>query len=98
MTIKYNNLNMPMPTFANFHVHPKGFDGNNGLPSTPGNNYEGNKRGDTGTFGDIYNNSHQAIQVYVMSWYGLSRYDPVTGISEQLVKGIGFLKGEGCPK
>ena len=63
--------------------------------------YEGNGKGDTGAFNDVYNKSqngrHQAIQVYVMSWQGLAMYDPATGQSAQLVKGIGFLKGEGCP-
>jgi RHS repeat-associated protein len=102
MSIKYNNLNSPNPTFANFHVHPKGFDGNNGFPSTPKSNYEGNRKGDTGAFDDIYhqtqNGRHQAIQVYVMSWQGLAMYDPATGNSTQLVKGTGFLKGEGCPR
>jgi RHS repeat-associated protein len=102
MTIKYDNLNSSNPTFANFHVHPKGFDTHNGFPSTPGNNYEGNGRGDTGAFDDIYNKSqngqHQAIQVYMMSWQGLAMYDPATGKSTQLVKGTGFLKGEGCPR
>lgn len=78
--------------------HPKGFDGNNGYPSTPGNNYEGNGRGDTGIFDDVYSRTHQAIQVFVMSWYGLAMYDPATGRSAQLVKGTGFLKGAGCPK
>jgi len=100
MSIKYNNLNSPNPTFANFHVHPKGFDGNNGFPSTPKSNYEGNGKGDTGAFDDIYhqtqNGIHQAIQVYVMSWQGLAMYDPATRNSTQLVKGTGFLKGEGC--
>jgi hypothetical protein len=89
------------PTFANFHIHPKGLDSNNGAPSTPENNYDNNGKGDTGAFDDIYslnqNGKHQAISVYVMSWYGLSMYDPITKQSKQLVKGIGFLKGEGCP-
>jgi len=53
MTIRYSTLFSPTPTFANFHVHPKGFDGNNGLPSTPKDSYVG-KRGDTGAFDDIY--------------------------------------------
>ena len=100
MTIHYNPLSHTgSATFANFHVHPKGFDGNNGLPSTPENSPNG--IGDTGAFNDIYNTvqpqGRQAIQVYVMSWHGLSMYDPATGKSTQLVKGIGFLKGEGCP-
>lgn len=71
MTIHYHNLSRPDPTFANFHVDPKGFDGNNGFPSTPKSNYENNGKGDTGAFDDIYNTvqpqGHQAIQVYVMS-------------------------------
>jgi YD repeat-containing protein len=104
MTIKYNPLGYPpakpMPTFANFHVHPRGRDANNGAPSTPGNNSEANGRGDTGAFDDIYNNpkgGKQAIQVFVMSWYGLSMYDPATRQTTQLVSGIGFLKGKDCP-
>ena len=101
MTIKYDTLYSSTPTFANFHIHPKGFDGNNGFPSTPGSNFEGNGRGDTGAFDDIYNKTqngqHQAIQVYVMSWNGLAMYDPATGKSTQLVKGTGFLKGSECP-
>ena len=95
MTIRYSTLFSPTPTFANFHVHPKGFDGNNGLPSTPKDSYVG-KRGDTGAFDDIYAKTGQAIQVYVMSWKGLSVYDPVTGQSTPLVNGTGFLKGDEC--
>jgi len=112
MTITYNPLNFrdkagnPQPTFANFHIHPKGRDGNSGAPSTPEDNSENNGRGDTGAYDDIYNdksgvnppNTNQAIQVYVMSWQGLSMYDPATRTTTQLVQGIGFLTGKGCPK
>ena len=94
------NLGGNWPTFANFHIHSQGFDGNNGAPSTPKSNFEG-KRGDTGMADDVYSGSlnprfHQAINVYVMSRYGLSMYDPTTRQSVQLVKGIGFLTGEEC--
>lgn len=94
MTLHYNTLASPSPTFANFHVHPRGFDGHNGAASTPESNYEGNKRGDTGAVDAIYSRAgNQAIQIYVMSWYGLSMYDPKTKQTTQLVKGTGFLKG-----
>jgi hypothetical protein len=106
MTIHYNNLGRSDPTFANFHIHPKGFDQPNGYPSTPENNHDNNGKGDTGAFDDIYATTqqtpqgfkYQGIQVYVMSWQGLSMYDPVTKKATQLVKGTGFLKGEGCPR
>lgn len=39
---------------------------------------------------------HQAIQFYVMSWKGLSMYDPTTKKTAQLVEGIGFLTGTEC--
>lgn len=68
------------------------------MPSTPGNNFEGNKEGDTGMADRIYRDYGQAVQIYVMSWNGLSMYDPKTKQSTQLVKGTGFLKGEGCPR
>jgi hypothetical protein len=99
MTLKYNNLNSPMPTFANFHVHPKGHDGTNGAPSTPQSNAAGNGRGDTGRMDDIYNTpGHQAIQVYVMSRFGLSMYDPRTKQTTQLRKGLDFLDAKKpCP-
>ena len=98
MSIKLN-IGGSSATFANFHIHPKGGDGNNGMPSTPGNNYEGNGRGDTGMVDAVYNGPYrQAIQIYVMSWYGLSMYDPSTGQPPvQLVRGTGFLKGANCP-
>lgn len=97
MTIKFN-IGGSSATFANFHIHPKGGDANNGMPSTPGNNYEGNKEGDTGMVDRINQQRGQAVQIYVMSWYGLAIYDPKTKQSTQLVKGTGFLKGDGCPR
>ena len=97
MTIKIN-LGGSSATFANFHIHTKGFDSPDGMPSTPGNNYEGNGRGDTGMADAIYSGPYkQDLQIYVMSWYGLSMYDPKTKQSTQLVKGTGFLKGSTCP-
>jgi hypothetical protein len=97
-----NQMKMPIndlghhksdPTFANFHVHNRGHDRPNGMPSTPENNAgENNREGDTGAFTRIYRNSGQAIQVYVMSQYGLSMFDPKTGKSEQLRQGLDFLK------
>src|SRR5712692_10597704 len=54
MTIKIN-LGGSSATFANFHIHTMGFDRPDGMPSTPGNNYEGNGRGDTGMADAIYN-------------------------------------------
>jgi RHS repeat-associated protein len=51
------NTSGPNKTFAIFHVHPNGSGGN---PSTPDNNSEGNKLGDTG-IADKYN-----LQIYVM--------------------------------
>ena len=89
MTIKINTAASGNPTFANFHVHPKGRDGHNGSPSTPDNNSEGNKFGDTG-YADKY-----GYQVYVMSRFGLSMYDPKTKQTTQLRKGLDFLKP--CP-
>ena len=89
------NVGGSQPTFANFHIHPG--QSTSGMPSTPGNAYEG-KRGDTGMADDLYNGPYkQAVQIYVMSWKGLSMYDPRTKQSTQLVKGTGFLKGDGCP-
>jgi hypothetical protein len=97
MNIKFN-IGGSSPTFANFHIHPKGGDANNGMPSTPGRNYEGNREGDTGMVDRILRDRGQAVQIYVMSWKGLSMYDPAKkGPAVQLVTGIGFLKGEGCP-
>lgn len=69
------------------------------MPSTPDNNFEGNKEGDTGMVDRIYRERGQAVQIYVMSWQGLAMYDPASGKPPvQLVKGTGFLKGEGCPR
>jgi hypothetical protein len=77
-----------MPTFANFHVHPKGHDANNGAPSTSQNNAIGNSLGDTSAVNKIYNATGQAIQMYVMSRFGLSMYDPTTKQTTQLRKGL----------
>jgi len=91
------NLGGSWPTFANFHIHP-GL-GSSGEPSTPDNNYEGNGKGDTGMADDVYRGLYkQAIQIYVMSWKGLSMYDPETKTTTKLVEGTGFLKGEGCQR
>ena len=98
MSLRFNNLNSPMPTFSNFHVHPKGHDGNNGAPSTPKNNAAGNSLGDTGAVDKIYNATGQAIQIYVMSRFGLSMYDPRTKQTTQLRKGLDFLDAKKpCP-
>jgi len=95
MTISFN-IGGSSPTFANFHIHPG--QSTSGLPSTPGNNYEGNKEGDTGMVDRIYHDYGQAVPIYVMSWKGLSMYDPKTKAPPVfLVKGTGFLKGDGCP-
>jgi hypothetical protein len=59
--------------------------------STPSNNSENNGKGDTGAFDDIYKATGQSIQVYVMSQYGLSVYDPKTGQTTQVRKGLDFL-------
>jgi hypothetical protein len=56
-------------TFAVFHVHPNSTTRN---PSTPGNNYLGTGRGDTG-IADDFN-----IRFYVMHAAGLTMYDPAT--------------------
>jgi hypothetical protein len=89
------NLGGSQPTFANFHIHPG--QSTSGMPSTPKDAYEG-KLGDTGMADNVYSGPYkQAIQIYVMSWKGLSMYDPRTKQSTQLVKGTGFLKGDGCP-
>lgn len=101
MKIRYNTLYGTWPTFANFHVHPKRGDGNNGLPSTPQTSYSGGL-GDTGAFDNVYakdqNGQHQSITVFVMSWFGLAAYNPATKITTQLVNGTGFLTGQDCPK
>jgi hypothetical protein len=57
--------NIPGTTFALFHVHP-----NTGSwqPSTPGNNYDSNRYGDTG-IADKFN-----LQMYVVSRAGLGFY------------------------
>jgi hypothetical protein len=70
-------------TFAVFHVHP-----NTGSwqPSTPGNNAEGNKYGDTG-YADLYN-----YQIYVMSRAGLGMYDPATKQSSLLRPNLDWTK------
>jgi RHS repeat-associated protein len=95
MSIKFS-IGGSWPTFANFHIHPG--QGTSGMPSTPGNNYEGNPEGDTGRVDRFYSQHGQAVKIYVMSWHGLAMYDPATKApSVQLVKGTGFLKGEGCP-
>ena len=66
-----------------FHVHP-----NTGSwqPSTPGNNAEGNKYGDTG-YADLYN-----YQIYVMSRAGLGMYDPATKQSSLLRPNLDWTK------
>ena len=98
MNMRINNLNNPMPTFANFHVHPKGRDGTTGAPSTPSSNSANNGRGDTGAMDNIYKSTGQAIQVYVISRYGLSMYDPVTRQTTQVCKGLDFLNPKKpCP-
>jgi Cu/Zn superoxide dismutase len=100
MTIKVNNLNNLAPTIANFHIHPKGGDQDDGKPSTPKNS--SNHVGDTGAFDALYNlnqnGRHQAVPVFVMSWYGLALYLPGSGVPPlQVVQGTGFLKGVECP-
>jgi hypothetical protein len=52
-------------TFALFHVHP---EGTGPKPSTPGNNYDGNKLGDTG------NADMHRYDCYVVSSRGLWMY------------------------
>ncbi len=89
MSITINNLYHDMPTFANFHIHPLGTE-KDGLPSR-------GKGKDVNNFSKIYQDTGQAIQVFVMSWKGLSMFDPATGNSVMLVNGTGFLNGKGCP-
>jgi RHS repeat-associated protein len=74
---------VPGTTFAVFHTHPN----NSGpYPSTPDNNHEGNKFGDTGV-GDKYN-----MQMYVVSSRGLTVYDPTTKQSSMLRNNLDWTK------
>ena len=83
MTISIRTPGMPLPTFALIHVHPAG---GGAYPSTPGNNWEGNGLGDTG-IADKYR-----IDVYVISQLGLTMYDPATGLSTMLRRGLDWTR------
>ena len=74
---------IPGTTFALFHVHP---NTSGWQPSTPGNNYEGNRFGDTG-YADKYN-----FQTYVVSRKGLGMYDPATRTSSLLRPNLDWTK------
>jgi len=77
-----NLSKVPVPS-VHETVHP-----NTGSwqPSTPGNNAEGNKYGDTG-YADLYN-----YQIYVMSRAGLGMYDPATKQSSLLRPNLDWTK------
>lgn len=64
-------------TFALFHVHPNNTDWQ---PSTPQNNFEGNKYGDTG-IADKFN-----LQMYTVSRSGLGFYNPGTKTPPTLLR------------
>jgi RHS repeat-associated protein len=80
------SIDQTSPTFATFHVHPKGGDANKGRLSTPDENRA-----------NAFQAKHkQVVKMYIMSWHGLSMYDPTTKQSTQVISGIGFLSGIGC--
>jgi len=74
---------IPGLTFAIFHVHP---NNSTRFPSTPKNNSQSNKDGDTG-IADRFK-----MQIYVMHKDGMTMYDPITKEVTELRKNLDWLK------
>ena len=70
-------------TFAIFHVHP---NSSSRFPSTPENNADNNKKGDTGLAAEF------KLQIYVMHKDGMTMYDWQTKKVTELRENMKWLK------
>lgn len=74
-------------TFALFHVHPTG---SSPLPSTPLNNYLGDRKGDTGIADQLH------LDIYVVSNQALSVYYWQTRETVIVRQGLSWSSAKGC--